>query len=190
VCTNSVFCGGINCFLRLAIRFIAQTVLHRNTLLSTLNCYLILIADVFWVALSSDLTIVGFEIIPLVVVSWDVIPCSLLKVNRRFGGTYRLHIQDRGVNSERDHGGNFWNVLIIGLCILLRVYQSIYIETSVRNKCGCSFYCALLTLHVSAPIGGHLQVVCNTKNWKTVTVYVNGSVASVCIKATAAVRWV
>jgi hypothetical protein len=39
----------------------------------------------------------------------------------------------------------------------------IYVETSVRNKCRCSFYCALLTLHVSAPIGGHLQVVCNTK---------------------------
>jgi hypothetical protein len=36
--------------------------------------------------------------------------------------------------------------------------QSIYIETSVRNKCRCSFYCALLTLHVSAPIDGHLQV--------------------------------
>jgi hypothetical protein len=28
------------------------------------------------------------------------------------------------------------------LIILLRVYQSIYIETSVRNKCQCSFsYC-------------------------------------------------
>jgi hypothetical protein len=26
-------------------------------------------------------------------------------------------------------------LLIIGLCILLRVYQPIYIETSVRNKC-------------------------------------------------------
>jgi hypothetical protein len=38
--------------------------------------------------------------------------------------------------------------LIIGLCILLRVYQPIYIETSVRNKCRCSFYCALFTLHV------------------------------------------
>jgi hypothetical protein len=49
-------------------------------------------------------------------------------------------------------------ILIIRLCILLRVYQSIYIETSVRNKCRCSFYCTLFTLHVSAPIGGlHLQ---------------------------------
>jgi hypothetical protein len=28
---------------------------------------------------------------------------------------------------------------------------NLYIETSVRNKCRCSFYCALLTLHVSAP---------------------------------------
>jgi hypothetical protein len=24
---------------------------------------------------------------------WDITPCSPLKVNRRFGGTYRLHLQ-------------------------------------------------------------------------------------------------
>jgi hypothetical protein len=47
-----------------------------------------------------------------------------------------------------------------------RVSTNIYIETSVSNKSQCSFYCAPLTLHVSAPIGGHLQVVCNTKNSK------------------------
>jgi hypothetical protein len=35
-------------------------------------------------------------------------------------------------------------VLIIGLCILLRVYQLIYVETSVCNRCLCSFYYALL----------------------------------------------
>jgi hypothetical protein len=57
--------------------------------------------------------------------------------------------------------------------------DTVTVETSVRNKCWCSFYCALFTLHVSAPIGGHLQVICNTKNSKAVTVYVNGSVASV-----------
>jgi hypothetical protein len=65
--------------------------------------------------------------------------------------------------------GNNKFLLSIGLCILLRVYQSIYIETSVCNKCRCSFYCALLTLHVSVPISGHLQLVCNTKNSKAVT---------------------
>jgi cellulose synthase/poly-beta-1,6-N-acetylglucosamine synthase-like glycosyltransferase len=26
---------------------------------------------------------------------WDITPCSPLKVNRRFGGTYRLHLQDQ-----------------------------------------------------------------------------------------------
>jgi hypothetical protein len=26
---------------------------------------------------------------------WDITPCSLVKVNRRFGGTYRLHLQGR-----------------------------------------------------------------------------------------------
>jgi hypothetical protein len=50
------------------------------------------------------------------------------------------------------------------------------------------FYCALLTLHVSAPIGGHLQVVYNTKYSKTATVYVNGYVEPACIKANAVVR--
>jgi hypothetical protein len=67
-----------------------------------------------------------------------------------------------------------WDLLAITGNIIL--YQLIYVETSVRNKCRCSFYC---TLHVSAPIGGHLQVVCNTKNSKSVTVYVSGSIASV-----------
>jgi hypothetical protein len=28
-------------------------------------------------------------------VMWDITPYSLLKVNRRFGGTYRLHLQGR-----------------------------------------------------------------------------------------------
>jgi hypothetical protein len=26
---------------------------------------------------------------------WDITPCNLLEVNRRFGGTYRLHLQNR-----------------------------------------------------------------------------------------------
>jgi hypothetical protein len=45
----------------------------------------------------------------------------------------------------------------------LRTQQSIF---SVR------FYCALLTLHVSAPFGGHPQVVCKHKKIsKVVTIY-------------------
>jgi hypothetical protein len=43
--------------------------------------------------------------------------------------------------------------------------------TSIRNKIffGARFYCALLTLHVSAPFGGHLQVV--RKHKILVTIY-------------------
>jgi hypothetical protein len=42
---------------------------------------------------------VGFEVFTAVVNKsinvWDVMPCSALSVNRRFGGTYRLHLQGR-----------------------------------------------------------------------------------------------
>jgi hypothetical protein len=45
-------------------------------------------------------------------------------------------------------------------------YESNIVKTSVRNTVFFSarFYCALITLHVSAPIGGHLQVVHKHKN--------------------------
>jgi hypothetical protein len=29
------------------------------------------------------------------IIFWDVTPCSLSRCNRRFGGTYRLHLQGR-----------------------------------------------------------------------------------------------
>jgi hypothetical protein len=31
-------------------------------------------------------------------VFWDITPCSPLKVNRRFGGTYRLYLQGRRIS--------------------------------------------------------------------------------------------
>jgi hypothetical protein len=40
---------------------------------------------------------VGFEILTAVVIKcnmfWDITPCSAMSVNRRFGRTYRLHLQ-------------------------------------------------------------------------------------------------
>lgn len=45
------------------------------------------------------LLIVGFGVITVVTINsniiWDVMPCSVVKVCRRFGGTYCLHLQDR-----------------------------------------------------------------------------------------------
>jgi hypothetical protein len=34
---------------------------------------------------------------------WDITPCSPLKVNRRFGGTCRLHLQGRRMRQVRNH---------------------------------------------------------------------------------------
>jgi hypothetical protein len=60
-------------------------------------------------------------------------------------------------------------ILIIGLCILLRVYQSVYIETSVRNKCRCPYWW---------PSSGGF--VTKNSNARMQLLYVNGSVASIC----------
>jgi hypothetical protein len=35
-------------------------------------------------------------------VFWDITPCSPLKVNRRFGGTYGLHIQGPKLSQARN----------------------------------------------------------------------------------------
>jgi hypothetical protein len=44
---------------------------------------------------------IGFEVFTVVtmknIVFWDVGPCRSCKINRRFGGTYRLHLQGRKI---------------------------------------------------------------------------------------------
>jgi hypothetical protein len=55
--------------------------------------------------------IVGFEVLTAVVMKstnfWDISPCSPLKVNRRFGRTYRLHLQGR-ISRARYQRDNRW----------------------------------------------------------------------------------
>jgi hypothetical protein len=36
------------------------------------------------------------------IIFWDVMPCSLLSCNRRFGGTYHLHLQGRRNNFSKN----------------------------------------------------------------------------------------
>jgi hypothetical protein len=49
---------------------------------------------------------VGFEVLPAVVMNssffWDITLSSLLKVNQRFGGTCRLHLQGQGIGRSRN----------------------------------------------------------------------------------------
>jgi hypothetical protein len=50
---------------------------------------------------------VGFEVLTVVVVKstifWVIALCTPLKVNRRFGGTYRLHLQGGRISQARNH---------------------------------------------------------------------------------------
>jgi hypothetical protein len=39
---------------------------------------------------------------------WDTTPCSPLKVNRRFGRTYRLHLQGRRIRRARNQRESRW----------------------------------------------------------------------------------
>jgi hypothetical protein len=49
---------------------------------------------------------VGFEVLTVVVMKgtifWDIMLCSALKVNRRFGGTYCLDLQGRRISRARN----------------------------------------------------------------------------------------
>jgi hypothetical protein len=45
------------------------------------------------------------------IIFWDITPCSPLSVNRRFGGTYRLHLQGRR-SSARNQQANRYQIRI------------------------------------------------------------------------------
>jgi hypothetical protein len=42
---------------------------------------------------------------------WDITPCSPLKVNRRFGGTYRTHLQGRRIRRARNQRESRWQAV-------------------------------------------------------------------------------
>jgi hypothetical protein len=54
----------------------------------------------------------GFEIPTAVVMKrtifWDITPCNPLKVNRRFEGTYPLHLQGRIISRAKSQRGSKW----------------------------------------------------------------------------------
>jgi hypothetical protein len=60
-----------------------------------------------------------------------------------------------------------------------RVSTNAFLKTTVRNNVFVLDFIVHYLLHVSAPIGGHLQVICTQKIYiKVTTVYINGSVDS------------
>jgi hypothetical protein len=55
---------------------------------------------------------VGFVVLTPVVMKstifWDITPCSPMNVNRRFGRTYRLHLQGRRISWTRSQRESGW----------------------------------------------------------------------------------
>jgi hypothetical protein len=58
--------------------------------------------------------LIRFEVLIAVVMKvsifWDITPCSPLKVNGRFGGTCRLHIQGQRISQAGNQGEGRWQV--------------------------------------------------------------------------------
>jgi hypothetical protein len=65
-----------------------------------MNILFAVVVVVVVVVVVETVVVIGlFEVFTAVVMKsiifWDMRPCSPLSFNRRFGGTYRLHLQDR-----------------------------------------------------------------------------------------------
>jgi hypothetical protein len=71
---------------------------------------------------------VGFDVLTAVVMKstifLDITPCSPLKVNRRFAGTYRLHLQGRGISRERNQHERRWQAEPASTLISCSAYSS------------------------------------------------------------------
>jgi hypothetical protein len=59
-----------------------------------------------------DISSVGFEVLIAVVINssifWHITACSPLKVNRRFGGKYLLHLQGRWMSQAKKQSESKW----------------------------------------------------------------------------------
>jgi hypothetical protein len=67
---------------------------------------------------------------------WDITPCSPLKVNRRFGGTYRLHLQGRKISRAQNQRESRWQAKLrwkrLHAVISHRI--ELFITTAVRTS--------------------------------------------------------
>jgi hypothetical protein len=75
----------------------------------------------------------GFEVLTAVVmknsVFWDIVPCSLLKVNWRFGGTCCLQLQGQIISQARNQQSSAQCLLHAGF--LLGLFVDLEIHTSL-----------------------------------------------------------
>jgi hypothetical protein len=57
-----------------------------------------------------------------ITIFWDITLCSPLKVNRRFGGIHRLHLQGRKINQARSQRGAGYACYLLSSHLLLGLF--------------------------------------------------------------------
>jgi hypothetical protein len=84
--------------------------------------------------------ILGFEVLTAVVMKsiifWDITPCSAFKVNRRFGGTYRLHLQGRKISGARNRRESRWKA---ELCFPPVYFSIMKMEATLSSETSADF---------------------------------------------------
>jgi hypothetical protein len=86
---------------------------------------------------------------------WDITPCSPMNFNRRFGGTYRLHLQGRRISRLRSQRGSRWLHGVISQKLVLfipSVICSLDVRPSFSLKSRFWSLDRRWSLHVEKPI--------------------------------------
>jgi hypothetical protein len=66
------------------------------------------------------------------IIFWDTTPCSPLRVDRRFGETYRPHLQGREISRARNQPEN--RLTLNGLYGIMSQKTVLFITTDVRTS--------------------------------------------------------
>jgi hypothetical protein len=68
------------------------------------------------------------------VIFWDTTPCSPLCCIRRFGGTYRLHLQGRKISSANQRASRWQAVQLNGLHGVISQKMILFITTAMKTS--------------------------------------------------------
>jgi hypothetical protein len=80
-----------------------------------------------------------------ITISWDITPCSPLKVNRRFEGKYRFHLQGRKISRARNllYASQYLTERVGAQITLLTCFREVLGSNTVRDK---SYHARLFVL--------------------------------------------
>jgi hypothetical protein len=94
---------------------------------------------------------------------YDITPCSPLKINRRFGGTYHLHFQSRRISQARNQREGRWQADQSA-----RLDYDVWVEESVTRSTLASPLVLLLLYDTTASLAGQSSCrnSCYTGNGK------------------------